>query len=239
MFNSIYGNKLFDRTWLDRLLDSARFKLDAFPRLNYQPLPWLNMNKARRSAGVFSRWAAIQKLLDERQLHPTTAMDIGCQAGYFAISLAQRGADVLAIEANSREFRILQYVVRRLGLTDRIGTLQWLITLTTVNMLPDVDCVIFLSVWHHMIREYGMEEATKLLHTLWSKTQQVMFFETGEAEMPANFGLPPMMGQAQPYLTELLTRVCTNAEVVHLGQHAAFGPSGQAATRNLFAVIRR
>jgi hypothetical protein len=235
----IDGNKLLDRTWLDRLVDRARFKLDIFPRLIYQPLPWLNLNKARRAAGVLSRWDAIQAALQERPSKPATAMDIGCQVGYFAISLAQQGVPVMAIEPDARQFRILQYAVRRLGLTDCIGTLQWTITPTTVNMLPQVDCVIFLSVWHHMVKTYGLEPATALLQTIWAKTQQVLFFETGEAEMPAEFGLPPMIVDGQRYLTELLTCTCAGAEVVHLGQHPAFDPAGHPVKRNLFVLIRQ
>jgi hypothetical protein len=62
----------------------------------------------------------------------------------------------------------------------------------TTCLLPHTDVVLLLSVWHHWVKVYGFESATQILSGLWERCNKVLFFETGENEMPADFGLPSM-----------------------------------------------
>ena len=73
-------------------------------------------------------------------------------------------------------------------------------------MLPAADCVLLLSVWHHFVREWGLEAATEMLDAIWEKTGKLLFFETGENEMPPRCRLPPMVPDARSWLTDFLRR---------------------------------
>src|SRR5512146_892795 len=108
----------------------------------------------------------------------------------------------------------------------------------SVELLPHVDATLFLAVWHHFVQQFGLEAATAMLSQVWRRTATVLFFETGEQEMEATFGLPPMEPDPRTWLTEYLLTNCDGASVRHLGLHHAGGSGEHVAWRNLFAVIR-
>jgi hypothetical protein len=70
------------------------------------------------------------------------------------------------------------------------------------------------------------------------RTGKVMFFDTGEAEMPASFRLPAMVPDGRTWLRVHPQQPCAGSRIEHLGRHAAFDANGNPCERNLFAVIR-
>jgi hypothetical protein len=127
--------------------------------------------------------------------------------------------------------------IRRSGLRN-VGLLGLELREDTVAMVPPGDCSVFLSVWHHLVRDAGLSGATAITGRLWERTGKVMFFDTGEDEMPEAFGLPAMTPDPRSWLTRYLAETCPGSEVRHLGTHAAFDADGEPCRRNLFAVIR-
>jgi hypothetical protein len=228
------------RDQVDAALDRARFKLDSYPTMDYQPLPWLGARRARRGSGVESRWAVIDAKLDELadEGPVDTAVDIGCNVGFFAISLAQRGVVTLGVEQYPKYYRPYLYALRRLQL-GHAGALVIEVTPRTLDLIPEVDCVLFLSVWHHIVRAHGEAAAKDVLARLWTKARRVLFFETGEAELPRHWNMPAMEPSPEAFLPGYLADICEDADVVHLGRHDAFAPDGSSCRRSLFAVIRR
>jgi hypothetical protein len=174
--------------------------------------------------------------LDERD-DVTTGLDLGAGLGFFTISLAERGVATIGVENAAPAYRTALYAIERSGVTNA-GLMILSIGPETVQLLPEADAVVFLSLWHHFVRVYGIDQATELLAEIWSRTGSVLFFDTGENEMDASFGLPPMEPDAQTWLTGLLSRVCEGGTVTHLGLHDAFDAEGRPAKRNLFAVSR-
>src|SRR5206468_7881112 len=83
------------------------------------------------------------------------------------------------------------------------------------------------------------DRATEMLQVIWAKTATVLFFDTGEYEMPPSFGLPSMLPSPRAWLTQYLEATCDAATIQHLGEHPALDAEGATCTRNLFAVIRR
>lgn len=224
------------RDWLDSFLDRVRFSLDTFPALDYQPLPWFGIERAGRAAGVESRWEAISSFLAGFDIESAT--DIGCNVGFFAINLARSGIATLGIEGNAKQSRILNYAIRRLQLPN-IGSLFAEVTPATVKlMVPPSDCILFLSVWHHVVRKHGLAEGERVLAHIWKRTNQVLFFETGENEMPSEWNLPRMEPDAKRFLHAYLEERCPGSRVVHLGQHEASAPDSGLCHRNLFALVK-
>ena len=72
------------RDVVQRGLDALQFRFDAFPRLAYQPLPWLGKLKSGRAEGTFARRSAIEGELE--RIGVASALDIGCQTGFFVLS---------------------------------------------------------------------------------------------------------------------------------------------------------
>lgn len=223
----------------EKLIDRLQFRYDAFPRLPYQPLPILGMADSKRSDGTFQRWAVMEERI--RNLAVGSAMDVGCQIGYFDFELASKGIPTLGVDLEDRSLRIARYAARKTGTSD-LGFLHMKVSPTTVDLLPEVDLVLVLSIWHHWVRYYGLEDATSILTRLWQRSRVVMFFETGENEMPAEYGLPEMVPTPQQWIGSYLEQTCAGAEVTHLGQFKAFGPGGDnthnMALRSLFEVRR-
>lgn len=223
------------RRLVDRTLDQLRYRLDTFPRLPYQPLPQVGIAHALRDEGVFSRWAAMAEVLDE--LQPRTALDLGSQVGFFTLQLAERQIPTVAVEMEPRHYRILLAALRRLKLT-HVGVLAMEFTPRTAPLLPSTDAVVFLSVWHHLVRWHGEDQARAMLRVVWSRTQQVLFFETGENEMPARYHLPDMGADPRAWLTGMLEQECAGGTVGFLGRHSAFDPDDRPYDRHVFAVVR-
>ncbi|MEU7697510.1 hypothetical protein ACF064_06680 [Streptomyces sp. NPDC015492] len=220
---------------LNDTIDLIRLRLDVLPEGLYQPVPGLPVRKARRAAGSRSRWTAMEPVV--ARLGVRTAKDIGSNAGYFPIKLAELGILVVALEADPRFVRTTTTAVRRNRL-DNVAVMALELRTDTLGLLPTTDCTLLLSLWHHLVKELGLETATQLLRGLWDRTDKVLFFDTGEAEMPDSFGLPRMTPTPDAWLTEYLRESCAGARVEHLGRHRAFDADGLPAERALFAVVR-
>jgi len=233
------------RRRLDGAIDRIRLAIDTFPQtgplsklsyVSYQPLPWLGLTKGKRVAGSVSRWQAIASVLDELD-GVETAADLGANVGYFTINVAERGIASIAVESNPVAYRTALYAIEKAGVGNAaVLTLE--LSSETLKLLPEVDVMVFLSLWHHLTRAEGLEVATELLRGIWARTRRVLFFDTGENEMPPEFRLPRMEPDGKTWLADFLARKCEGGEVRHLGLHDAFDAEGRPARRNLFAVVR-
>lgn len=77
------------------------------------------------------------------------ALDIGCNAGFFAFELARRGARVIAMDHDPRYLRQARWAAERLGLADRISLRQG----DVYDLADERDCydlVLFLGVFYHL-----------------------------------------------------------------------------------------
>ncbi|AVZ71259.1 hypothetical protein SLUN_02440 [Streptomyces lunaelactis] len=223
------------RRILDDTIDLVRLKLDALPDGVYQPVPGLPVRKAKRAVGSRSRWAAMEPVVE--RLGVKSAMDVGANVGYFPIMLASRGVPSVALESVPKYVRTTTTAVRRNQL-DNVAVMELELRADTLDLLPATDCTLVLSLWHHLVRNQGLDTATYLLRELWARTGKVMFFDSGEDEMPESFGLPRMLPTPDVWLREYLQENCAGARIEHLGRHRAFDAAGLPTDRALFAVIR-
>jgi SAM-dependent methyltransferase len=228
------------RDRIQHAVDALQFRFDVFPALVYQPLPWLGLKKARRGTGTEARWAALEAALNDEVID--SAMDIGCNTGYFCFSLAAKGIPTLGIDRDGRFLRIAQYAASQMR-AQGVGFCKMDLTPDMIRLLPNVDLVLLLSVWHHWVRGHGLEVASEMLSAVWNKSQKVMFFESGEAEMPAEFGLAMLKSSPRQWLEDYLYAMCADAQVIWLGAFKAFAPQGdetqKVVYRNLFKITRR
>lgn len=220
------------RLGVDAAVDRFRFRIDTFP-WTYQPAS--GSTTARRSEGTLSRWREMERVVHDLRIE--TAIDVGCNGGWFVLRLAECGVVTVGVEEDRRFCRMLSYESNRRGLSN-VGVMAIHVDSDTVRVLPQTDAVLFLSVWHHVVKASGLDAASDILRRLWDKVDKVLFFETGQAEIPPDFGLPTMGPDPAEWLASYLANTCPGSEVQHLGEHEGFAPSGEQCFRSLFAVHR-
>lgn len=215
-------------------------RLDRFPRLPYQPLPWLGLVDADRATGTEARWKEIEKIAKDH--HIKTAMDLGSNVGYFCFRLSELGIGTIGFEMSGRFYRLALQAAETFS-TNRPMFINHMMTPEDKHALPTVDMVLVLSVWHHWVRAFGLDGASLMLRRAWQHCNVAMVFETGESEMPASYNLPAMVPDARAWLTKYLGDIMEGAKVSHLGQFKAFSPGGnenrRIVLRNLFLVSRK
>jgi len=156
------------------------------PKLLYQPLPWCGIETAKRDNGCRQRLEMILRGMGEAK---GSVLDVGSAVGFFSISLAERGCYVTGIEVNRRKFEIAQCVAA-IAKVQPVSFVNLKLTAETINLLPTYDFTLCLSIWHHWVRYFGFDEAMLILESLWDRTKDRMFFETGLDELPAYFNMP-------------------------------------------------
>jgi tRNA (mo5U34)-methyltransferase len=94
------------------------------------------------------KWAEIGAALPE-DLTGCRALDIGCNAGFYSVELARRGADVLAIDHDEHYLRQARWAREQFGLTNRIE-LRHMTVYDLAHLGEDFDVVLFLGVLYHL-----------------------------------------------------------------------------------------
>ncbi len=106
-----------------------------------------------------------------RDLGGWTALDIGCNAGFYSLELARRGARVDAIDHDEHYLRQARWAIRRFGLEDRIA-LERTDVYEIGRTDRTFDLVSFLGVFCHL--RYPL----LALDLLARMTQRLLMFQT-------------------------------------------------------------
>lgn len=94
------------------------------------------------------KWVKIAPHIPE-DLTGCTALDIGCNAGFYSFELARRGARVTAIDVNGHYLRQAAWAAEALGLSDRVTFRQ--MQVYDLARMPDrFDIVWFMGVFYHL-----------------------------------------------------------------------------------------
>src|SRR5205823_5214944 len=78
-----------------------------------------------------------------------SALDIGCNAGFYSFELARRGAYVLAIDLDEHYLQQARWARERFGLEDRVE-LQRMHVYDLLHVEQSFDLVLFLGVLYHL-----------------------------------------------------------------------------------------
>jgi hypothetical protein len=155
--------------------------------------------------------------------------------------MSEIGVSTIGVDVQSKELRIAAFVRRKLKALN-VGLLSMHVDPETIRLLPAADTVLLLSVWHHWVKEFDLPAATLMLQEVWQRTNRLLFFETGENEMPDEYRLPQMLPSAEEWLASYLRDTCSSSRVQCLGQMKAFAPGGSETSgvvrRSLFVVMK-
>ena len=230
--------RLRARQVVDGALDWARYQVDAASDPVYLPDDHLPaaLRRSLRDAGTRTRWNLLRPLLESAGIE--SALDLGCNSGWFVIEMGRMGIATLGIEDHPAYHRNAVYSVGRSGL-ENVGVAKMSIDEQTLVLLPDVDCVLFLSLWHHLVHAHGIESASRTLAAAWKATKKLLFFETVSAVAAASFGVPGLGPDEEQWFRTYFAEVCPDAHVKRLGTSLVAGEdNSDEHERLLFALMR-
>ena len=93
-------------------------------------------------------WAALSPHFPE-DLQGCTALDIGCNSGFYSFRLAERGARVTAIDYDERFLAQARWGAREFGVEDRV-TIRQAQVYDLARDDTSYDIVLFLGVFYHL-----------------------------------------------------------------------------------------
>jgi len=164
------------RTQLLALRVLAKLHIISTP---YHPLPWVNLRiKKNREKSIFDRWQCIEEQIQESR---SSVLDVGCNVGYYSISLARKGHYVVGVEGGWASVAIATCARDVLGVHNALFH-RLDLTPDNIDSLPSFDYVIMLAVFHHWCRSYGKEPGITMLKTLCRKVKKGIIFETGQPD---------------------------------------------------------
>jgi tRNA (mo5U34)-methyltransferase len=94
------------------------------------------------------KWREISRYLPDN-LSGWEALDIGCNAGFYTIELARRGARVTGIDIDPHFLRQARWAVREWGVEQRV-TLEQMQVYELARWTQAFDLVLFMGVFYHL-----------------------------------------------------------------------------------------
>jgi hypothetical protein len=202
----------------------------ASKELDYHPMPWLGRENAARAQGTLSRLAAIEETLASAGIREGVVVDIGSHSGFFSLKLAEKGFFVYGVES-VRERVYFSFIAGQ-RLKGKFNPIALKVDRNNVGWIPESDVTLCLSVWHHWVRNFGLDDATAILRSVAKKTRRLMFFDAGEGEMGNRYRLPyGDSGDPVAYLENYLVGLPEVQAVRRLGAHQAFAPEDSDGIR--------
>ena len=116
------------------------------------------------------KWRLIKRHLPAR-LKGWSVLDLGCNAGFYSIELARRGARVLAIDREPHFLRQAQWAVGQHGLS-RLVELRQMQVYEVVRLRRQFDLVLFMGLFYHLRHPLlGLDIVAE-------KTKRLLLFQT-------------------------------------------------------------
>ncbi|HEX9978977.1 MAG TPA: TIGR04290 family methyltransferase [Flavobacterium sp.] len=128
------------------------------------------------------KWEKIKERIPE-DLTGWKALDIGCNAGFYSIELAKRGAEVLAIDLDVHYLKQAKWVAGQFGFDDRI-TFKQMQVYDLAKLDEKFDIVWFMGVFYHL--RYPM----LALDIISEKVKNMMVFQTLSMPDKAEMEIP-------------------------------------------------
>jgi len=116
------------------------------------------------------KWREIERLLPD-DLRGWTALDVGCNAGFYSVELARRGARVTGIDVEPLFLRQAEWAAEQFGIADRVEFRRMQLY-DLAHLEAQFDLVVFMGVFYHL--RYPMLG----LDIVAEKVRRLMVFQT-------------------------------------------------------------
>ena len=147
----------------------------------YQPLYGIKtsriLGKTAPERDCEDRWELISTCLDDG---PGIFMDLGSQLGYFVFKMAEKGYFGIGIERNRPSCSMARHLTHVNGIDSTMFLCEDL-SPETIGAMPRADVTFCLSIFHHWVREHGLEYADAMMQVVADKCKSQLLFETGQS----------------------------------------------------------
>jgi tRNA (mo5U34)-methyltransferase len=148
-----------------------------------------------------AKWQKLAPFLPA-DLRGVSVLDIGCNAGFYSLELAKRGATVTAIDSSEHYLSQARWAARRYGLSDRIDfQRRQLYSLARTEQSWDI--VLLLGVLYHLrYPQFGLDIVSRCVKK--TLIVQSLLAPGGERAVPPNLELSerePLVARDWPRLS--------------------------------------
>jgi tRNA (mo5U34)-methyltransferase len=126
------------------------------------------------------KWSSVERAVPPN-LQGWSALDIGCNAGFYSFELARRGAEVLGLDVDARYLRQARWAAQRLGLDRSVEFREGQVH-DLIDWETQFDFVWFTGVFYHL------RYPVLALDLVRRATRRLMMFQT--LTMPGGIGAP-------------------------------------------------
>lgn len=142
------------------------------------------------------RWSLIEEHLD-----PTyeSLIDIGCADGFFLGKASDFGLTVLGLEHNNNRVRQTR---DRFENDSNVEVRQMTISPDNISELEYCDVILFLTVHHHWVWQYGWAPAAKMFETVCDRANLVTYEPPGDKALVEDTDLDP--AESIDYYSEVI-----------------------------------
>lgn len=119
------------------------------------------------------RWEFIESHLEPDY---DTLVDIGCADGYFSKCAADRGLTVYGLEGNQNRVERAKELCEEYN---EVKIEQKYLSPDNITDTPSSGVVLFLTVHHHWIRQYGWDDAAEMFRYICNQTELVFYEPPG------------------------------------------------------------
>lgn len=145
----------------------------------YHPVFLSDRQIAAGERACIDRWAKMETVL--KSLEVGSLVDLGCAEGYFVQQAAKTlGCVSLGVDADRRRLTVARLSTDFSGI-ERAGFVYGTIDSHFLEKMPAFDSVIFLSVLHHVMYEYGIDYALDLMKAIHRITRKCLVFDMGQS----------------------------------------------------------
>lgn len=145
------------------------------------------------------RWQLIESYLKPEF---ETLMDLGCADGYFVKDAARLNLEVLGLEHNINR---VKKTSKRLSSYQNVEIRQLTIAPNNINEIPESDVILFLTVHHHWVYQYGWSDAADMFRTVCDRGNLVFYEPPGNEALESGDELNP--AKSQKYYRDVLKDV--------------------------------
>ena len=128
------------------------------------------------------KWEKIKHDIPE-DLTGWKVLDVGCNAGFYSIELAKRGAEVVGIDLDEHYLKQARWTASQFGLDDKVDFRQMQVY-DLAHSEEEFDLVWFMGVFYHL--RYPM----LALDIITQKVKKMMVFQTLSIPGQEEMGIP-------------------------------------------------
>lgn len=189
-------------------------KLETWANI-YHPLPFYEFGNLTTQVAPEVPYQRLQMILDaaDGDVTDKRVLDLGCNLGFYSLSLAHRGARVTGVELRTDYHDISRSIVDLYGMNVHFRNES--LTPELIDEVGDVDITLCFSMIQWVINQQGMDYGKQVLRQISRRSKLLMF------DVSVNHGAACLVcphGQELVYVHDFLADATDYSDIRCVGQ---------------------